>query len=123
MENKARIKKQTQRLVALINDLIVGIVEYLTAIPCVGVMGLGVHQDFRRLGVARSLFCALEAIAVRKGATRLQLYTVKETGNVDVFKRLGFKVISEQEDEFSESDKFEKLTGVEMVLQLPRQAG
>ena len=119
--SKERIRKQTQRLVAVINDRIVGTVEYHITDQSLGIMGLGVHQDFRMLGVARSLFCALEAIAAKEEAARLHLYTVKETGNVDVFKRLGFMVASEQEDEFSESDGFSKLTGVEMVMQLPRQ--
>lgn len=119
--NKARIRKQTQRLVAVINDRVVGSVEYHITDQSLGIMGLGVHQDFRLLGVARSLFCALEAIASKEGVARIQLYTVKETGNVDIFKRLGFMVASEQEDEFSESDGFSKLTGVEMVMQLPFQ--
>ncbi len=119
--NKARIGNQTQRLVAVISGRIVGTVEYRITNQSLGIMGLGVHQDFRRLGVARSLICALEAIAAKKEAARIHLYTVKETGNVDIFKRLGFMVTLEQEDEFSESDEFTKLTGVEMAMQVPWQ--
>jgi acetolactate synthase regulatory subunit len=44
---------------------------------------------------------------------------VKETGNVDMFRHLGFRVVAEEDDDLLVSDKFEKLIDVEMVKQLP----
>jgi len=42
------------------------------------------------------------------------LYTIKETGNVSIFKKIGFEVIDETIDDFSESGIFESLTAVKM---------
>jgi ribosomal protein S18 acetylase RimI-like enzyme len=83
-----------------------------------GVVVLGVHPDFRRQGVARALLQALDRIGRQQGAKRLHLFTVKETGNVEVFRRLGFAVVAGRADEFSESDRFETLTDVEMAKRL-----
>jgi hypothetical protein len=50
----------------------------------------------------------------KQGDARLRLITVKETGNMEIFSRLGFHVVVECEDQLFESDKHSTLTEVEM---------
>jgi ribosomal protein S18 acetylase RimI-like enzyme len=118
LDNKARLAARLNRLVATSEGRIVGTVRWYRQDECIRILGLGVHPDFRRRGVARELLASLAAMGRREGATHLRLYTVKETGNVDIFTRLGFHVVAEQEDRFSESDKHAKLTEVEMEKDL-----
>lgn len=117
--NKSRMGPHLRRLVAIIDGRVVGTVQYHVDGHSLGVVGLGVHPDVRRRGAARSLVRWLREIALNERADRLHLYTVKETGNVEIFEGLGFTVISEREDEFSESDRFDKLIAVEMEMRLP----
>ena len=42
-------------------------------------------------------------MAKLKGCRALELYTVTKTGNVSVFERLGFRVVSEQPDSYTVS--------------------
>lgn len=119
IENKTRISTRLQKLVAIIDGRVVGTVQYYLESQSVWLIGIGVHTEYRQKGVARSLICHLEKIGLREKATQLKLHTVKETGNVDIFRRLGFTVVAEREDDFFESDRFDKLTDVEMIIQLP----
>jgi ribosomal protein S18 acetylase RimI-like enzyme len=114
LANKAGIAANLQRLVATINGQVVGTVEWDIDGDSVRVVGLGVHSDFRRQGVARQLLSSLEDIGRELGATRLHLHAVRQTGNVDVFTRLGFRIVAEQDDLFSESDRYPILTDIEM---------
>lgn len=116
--NKAQVRTQLHRLVAVSEGRVVGTVQYHIANQAVSIIGLGVHPDFRRHSVARRLLGFLAEIGRQEKATRLRLHTIQQTGNVAVFKRLGFTVIAEREDEFAESDRFEKLIDVEMERQL-----
>jgi len=120
LDNKARIAGHLNRLVATIGGQIVGTVRWYVEDLSVTVVGLGVHPDSRRKGVARELLSSLEKIGRQHGATRLHLHTVKQTGNVTVFARLGFRIVAEREDQFSESDKYPTLTDVEMERVLER---
>lgn len=119
IDNKARISPSLQRLVAVTDSRVVGTVQYCMANRAVCLIGLGVHADHRQKGVARSLVRHLKKIGIKEKATQLNLHTVKETGNVEVFRRLGFTVVAERENALFESDRFDKLTEVEMILQLP----
>ena len=83
------------RLVAIDGDDIVGTVEYELLGQRLHLINLGVLAQRRRGGVARHLIDALVQIATAAGANRLSLYTIRETGNVDVFARLGFTVVGE----------------------------
>ena len=114
LDNKARMADRLNRLVATRDGRIVGTVQWYVEDESVRVVGLGVHPDFRRRGVARELLAYLGTMGRKVGATRLRLYTIKETGNVGLFTRLGFHVVAEREDRFSESDKHATLTEVEM---------
>jgi len=116
--NKARLAAGLKRLVATIDGHVVGTVRYYVENHKVRVIGLGVHPDLRSRGVARKLMRFLESAGKDEKAYCLHLFTVKQTGNVEVFSRLGFRVIAERKDEFSESDTHHTLTDVEMEKQL-----
>lgn len=73
---------------------------------------------FRRQGVARALVEALAGLARELGLRALVAGTVKETGNVEIFVRLGFRVVSEKVDVYSVSDAYTTLTDVELRLDL-----
>ena len=119
IENKTQRILNCQRLVATIDDRVVGSVQYSFDIHCVSIIGLDVHTDYRKKGVAHSLISHIKKIGMKEKALSLKLHTIKETGNVGVFKRLGFKVASERIDDLFESDKFDTLTDVEMIMELP----
>lgn len=119
IENKARISSSLRGLVAVADGRIVGTVQYYVNSRSLRAIGLGVLPDYRQKGVARSLIRCLEKIGIEEKAAQLKLHTVKETGNVEIFRRLGFMVTAEQEENLFESDRFDKLTDVEMVMQFP----
>ena len=49
-------------------------------------------------------------IAKDRGCRAVALYTVAQTGNVPIFERLGFQLVSEQPDTYSMSINGEPLT-------------
>ncbi|MFB3893108.1 MAG: GNAT family N-acetyltransferase [Phycisphaerae bacterium] len=101
-------------LVALIDGRVVGGLRYYMADGRLRSMGPMVHPDFRRRGVARALLGALAEIGRELGASCLALCTVVQTGNVEIFRRLGFKVVSEYPATDMESITGQPLTEAEM---------
>ncbi len=108
------------RLVAVAGDRIVGALEHRREEGRIHFRRLAVHPDWRRKGVARRLVEHLAAIGERQGARALSLYTVKETGNVPVFQRLGFEAVRESEAGYLRSDRFARLTDVYMERPIRR---
>lgn len=83
------------RLVAILEERVVGTVEYYIREGKLFFLRLGVHPQFQRRGVARALIRQLETNGREHGCAAVILHTVRETGNVEVFQRLGFRVDSE----------------------------
>src|SRR4029077_1874740 len=92
--------RPANRLIACRGERIIATVRYQRQDDRLHLMGLGVHPDFRRQGVARRLIRELTAIARRTGVRALSLYTVTQTGNPAIFQRLGFRIVSEAPDEW-----------------------
>lgn len=82
-------------LVASQNGCLLGVVEYLDRKEDFYIQGLAVHPDFRRRGVARALIKAIEDRGLMAGRDTLSLCTIKEAGNLPVFVRLGFVLVTE----------------------------
>ena len=114
LKHKTCLERRLTRLVATFDGKIAGTVQYYLSENRLHIIGLAVHPDFHRKGVARKMIDCLAEIAGRSNINKLSLHTVKETSNVPIFNKLGFEIISEEIDEFSESDKFEKLIDVNM---------
>jgi GNAT superfamily N-acetyltransferase len=77
---------------------IIRTVQFQERTDALHVKGLAVRADWRRRGVARGLVTFVAEEARRRGLGRVTLYTVKQTGNVGVFERLGFWVVREEAD-------------------------
>jgi ribosomal protein S18 acetylase RimI-like enzyme len=97
------------RLVALIDGTVVGTVEYSLGDELLHLMGLYVAESHRRRGVARALIDELARIAGNRPVT---LDTIRQTGNVPIFERLGFAVLHEAPAEHVESISGEPLVDV-----------
>jgi hypothetical protein len=60
--DKARISASLKRLVAVANGQVVGTVQYYIENKAVRAIGLGVHTDYRRKGICRSIIHHLQNI-------------------------------------------------------------
>ncbi len=108
--NLLAITPALERLVAEDGGQIVGTVRFGIFDACLRVIGLAVLPQFQRRGVARALIAELARLARDEGCRALALYTVTKTGNVAVFERLGFDVVSERPGHYSISADGEPLT-------------
>ena len=111
------------RLVAVLDGHVVGTVQYHVDDRRLSFLGLGVHPAYRRRGVARALVRHLETIAARSGCETVTARTVRETGNVSIFEKLGFEVESEEPTPLFESEPHRTLTEVTMRKRLPDSGG
>jgi GNAT superfamily N-acetyltransferase len=114
--NLAIISSTLERLVAVEGERIVGTVSFAMSDERLRVIALAVLPEMQRRGVARALINRLQAIAKSRKCRILSLYTVAETGNVPIFERLGFRLVSQQPDTFSISPTSQPLTEALMEL-------
>jgi len=114
LASKASQAPQTNRLVACVNGRVAGTVRYRVEDGRLHLLGLGVGEPDRQTGVARAMIEHLTKMARRQCLTRLSLYTIRQTGNVPLFQRLGFKVVSEEPAQFAVSGDGRPLTEVYM---------
>jgi ribosomal protein S18 acetylase RimI-like enzyme len=75
---------------------VIGVVEYITRPSSLYVQGLAVAPNNRRRKVASTLVAHLANIAADKKLPIMETITIKETRNVEVFRRLGFSVTHEK---------------------------
>lgn len=106
---------ELERLVATDDERIVGTVRFRVDSERVGVIGLAVEPSRQRRGVARAIVEALREIAIERGCRELGLFTIRQTGNVEVFRRLGFAVMWERPETWSTSTCGEDLVEVYML--------
>ena len=97
------------RLVAERDGEIVATVEYRLAATRLTIRALAVEPSSQRQGIARQVVDALAGIARAEGRRTMSLFTIRETGNVRVFERLGFTVASEEIPRWCVSDAFNTL--------------
>lgn len=106
-------------LVAVEADLIVGVVDYCIEPDSLYIRDLAIHPQYRRRGIARALIQAVEEIAGREGKPKLTLSTIKETGNPQIFTRLGFTVVNDILTETFEGADGQAVTKTDMHRKLP----
>src|SRR5688572_7446346 len=114
-KQRAAIGPTLEGLVAVLRGRVVGVVRYRIVADRLSLLGLGVHPIFRQRGVATALIEQLHSIGQDKGCTAVTLYTVRETGNVGVFERMGFMVVSEEPSKLFQSVSFSSLSEVHMI--------
>lgn len=107
--HEARRARLGTRLVATLDNSVVGTVQYEIHSGHVHVIGLAVHPACQRQGVARGLIEHVAGLAPGLGRSVLAVDTIREAGNVPVFERLGFRMTSEAPTDFFESELFSQL--------------
>ena len=90
--NEMRVDNRHQ-LVAVHGRQIVGTVSYDQRGDKLHLRSLAVDPVWQRRGIGRALIAHVVQLARSRGASRLSLYTVVETGNVPVFERFGFRLV------------------------------
>lgn len=94
-----------RKMVFETQGLVIGVIEFALNGKNALIQGLAVDRAHRRRGVARDLIGACEDKARAAGANLLRLSTIKETGNAEIFRSLGFLISNEKiSDRFISSD-------------------
>ena len=106
------------RIVAIVDDVIVGTGSFYFEDNRLHVMRIGVHPDFRRRELGRSMLNFMYDTARLKGLRKLAVYAIKEAGAVPFYVRYGFRIVSEEEATWAESDTHDKLTDVYLEMPL-----
>lgn len=85
---------------------VIGVAECFYRAPVLYVQGIAVAPTYRRHGVATDLLAHCNSLAAEAGLNALEIATIKETGNAEIFYRLGFFVVDERvSDRFWRHDK------------------
>ena len=114
----------SQQLLALDGDVAVGTVNLTIKEGAMVVSQLAVLPIYRRQSIATQLLNHAERIACDSGHTTLSLNTIMETGNVEIFERLGFRKTRQHAADWCISPDGNKLTDVGMDRPLkPRLKG
>ncbi len=111
---QADCAKERTRLVAEFGGQIVATVQFDNHKEHVHVIGLAVHPHFQRMGIARRMIDWIVAHVPTLGHNLVALDTIKETGNVSLFEKLGFCVFEEGITTCFESEEYPKLHEVKM---------
>jgi len=98
-----------EQLVGTWEGQLAATVEYRLSPESLDVRALAVDPECQRRGIARLMIDGLVAIARENGRRAVTLFTIRETGNVAIFERMGFHVISEERASWCESDRHETL--------------
>ncbi|WP_404304947.1 GNAT family N-acetyltransferase [Neorhodopirellula lusitana] len=101
-------------ILADIDGFTAGVVSAAIEGNTLRITGLAVAPEFRRLGVARALIESAERVAVNARCDNVRLFTIRETGNVSLFARLGFHFVGEAMADWCSSTRFDTLHEVQM---------
>lgn len=95
--NQAKCGTETWRkMVFETQGLVIGVIEFALNGKDAFIQGLAVDRGYRRRGVARKLIGVCEDRSRTEGINLLRLSTIKETGNPEIFRSLGFLISSEK---------------------------
>jgi ribosomal protein S18 acetylase RimI-like enzyme len=98
--DKAELREQSipaKRIVAVdIDSTVVGVAEFFVRSSEVYAQGIAVAATHRQRGIATALLDHIVELAIGLAIPKVQVSTIKETGNVEIFKRMGFAVIEER---------------------------
>ena len=115
LRQRSALSSALRGLVAEIDGRVVGVVQYRIEASYLWFLALSVDPAARRCGVASAIVGELERIARNCRCTTVALHTVRETGNVAIFERLGFVVQSERRTDLFVSDSYPELFEVVMT--------
>lgn len=106
---------QHDDIFASISDCVVGTMGIAKLGSDLRMSGLAVLPSFRKRGVASSLVAHANRVAEESDCDSIRLFTIRETGNIAIFARLGFEIVAETIADWCVSDRFCKLHDTEMV--------
>jgi predicted GNAT family acetyltransferase len=106
---KGRENAAWKRLVAEQDGQIAATVEYRLDSNRLAIRDLAVEPDLQHQGIARQLVDTLAEIARGEGLLAMSLFTIRESGNVRVFQRLGITAVSQKVATWCVSDEFATL--------------
>lgn len=107
-------RQDYERLVGECNGRIVATLEYRSSSDSLHVRGLAVDPDDQGRGVGSVMIDEVVHVAHSMGLSTISLFTVRETGNVELFEHLGLRVVSEQVATWCKSDRYAHLHEVRM---------
>ena len=116
--NRKAISEKLIRLVAVVDSRVVGTVQYYPSGDALRLVGLAVLEEYRCCGIARALVNHVLCLARRLSLVCLRVSTVKETGNVPIFQKLGFGVIRETRDGFCVTPDGSSVVDVELEMKI-----
>jgi len=114
---KTNVQKNSENLIGMVATVksdVVGLAEFHIDGKSILVRGLAVSPAHRRQGVATAIMENLRLRAKKEGKTELKLSTIKETGNVKIFLKMGFSVVTEEISEIYKSTQGGQVTLVNM---------
>lgn len=103
---------------AEIDGRVVGTVQFALHEKHVHLVGLAVHPDYQNRGIARSMIAWVAHRTPRFGHKTLVVDTIRETGNIALFEKMGFHVVRETVANWCESDDYPELHDVTMERSL-----
>lgn len=93
---QGNVSQDEVKLVLQDGEAVIGVVELVLDEQHALIQGLAVDRAHRRRGIARALLASCEERARAAGVRVMSLSTIKETGNIAIFLKLGFVVLSEK---------------------------
>lgn len=115
--HKASHANLRTQLICESNGKVVATVQYEDIDDRLHLLGPMVHPDCQRRGIAKLFIGHIAALANDMGKRALSLYTYKQTGNVAIFSRLGFQVISESAESSSNVENMTDETLIDVYME------
>jgi len=101
--------KSTAYIVVKMGQTVVGTSQYFDEGDRIYLFDVAVDASYRRQGIARRLIDFVSDIARSLGYKIVSARTIRETGNVEIFERLGFRVVKEEIAKWCVSDRYQIL--------------
>lgn len=114
LKSQPKLQNKYTTLVACMSQTVVGTIQYNAENGILFLFGLSVHEDFRRQGIAREIMNHLFNFAKTQKLTTIRFNTMRITGNVEIFQKIGFVVTNEKTSVLCEGLNGEKIIDVQM---------
>lgn len=107
--NKPSDFNEDEFVVAEAGEEIIGSVRIKRVDDRLHLIALGIIEEFRNKGICYSIIRYVLNIAKEDDLRCLSLYTIRETGNVEIFEKMGFSVVFEEITHDFTSDIYQDL--------------
>jgi len=97
------------RLVARSKSVLAGTLQFRSDAHHIHLLGIAVAPEYQHRGIARAMVAFVAELAPSLGHRTLALDTIVETGNVQLFERMGFALVRTETAQDCVSDRYESL--------------